>query len=251
MTLLIDIGNSRIKWTTVRRHKLTDLQSAPRPDSADFADFAAQHWATMTAPKKIVIANVAGVEIAETVSAWMQTHWRRRPHFVTAEPGAHGVTNGYCIPERLGIDRWAALVAARKHWRTTVCIVGAGTAITLDVLSADGKHLGGLIMPGIELMRRSLLERSEGIRAATVSPAHGDITLLARDTLSGVDGGTLYAAVAAIDRVTHDVASELHVTLTRVITGGDAEQLLPLLHGQYHHVPDLVLQGLAIIAEAV
>src|SRR3569832_603245 len=131
------------------------------------------------------------------------------------------------------------------------CIVDAGTAITLDDLSTDGHHLGGLIMPGIELMRRSLLERSEGIRAATASPERGDITLLARDTQSGVDGGTLYAAVAAIDRVMQDVGTELGETLTRVITGGDAERLLTLLHGQYHHVPDLVLHGLAIIAEAV
>lgn len=251
MTLLIDIGNSRIKWTSVRRHKRAALQSAPRPDSATFADFAAEYWAGMNAPKKIVVANVAGMEIAETINAWMQAHWQQYPQFITAERSAHGVTNGYCVAERLGVDRWAALVAARERWSTAVCFVDAGTAITLDVLSADGHHLGGLIMPGIELMRRSLLERSEGIRAATVSPEHGDITLLARDTQSGVDGGTLYAAVAAIDRVMQDVGAELDETLTRVITGGDAERLLPLLHGQYHHVPDLVLHGLAIIAEAV
>src|SRR3569832_1063651 len=251
MTLLVDIGNSRIKWASVRRHKRTDLQSAARPTNATFAAFAAEHWAASKAPKKILIANVAGADLAEAADAWMQAHWRRRPVFVTAEAFADAIAVGDAVGAALGVDRWAALVAARERWSTAVCIVDAGTAITLDVLSTDGHHLGGLIMPGIELMRRSLMERSEGIRAATASPERGDSTLLARDSQSGGDGGTLYAAGAAIDRVMQDVGTELGETLTRVITGGDAERLLTLLHGQYHHVPDLVLHGLAIIAEAV
>src|SRR3569833_1812736 len=148
MTLLVDIGNSRIKWARVRRHKRTDLQSAARPTNATFAAFAAEHWAAIKAFKKILIANVAGAaSVPASTRPWPWPD-RRRPVFVTAERSAHGVTNGYCIGERLGVDRWAALGAARERWSTAVCIVDAGTAITLDVLSTDGHHLGGLIMPG-------------------------------------------------------------------------------------------------------
>ena len=251
MTLLIDIGNSRIKWASMRRQRRGAIQSAARPEAAQWHAFAAEHWAQLTAPQKTVIANVAGTELAATITAWMQEHWQMQPHFVIAGAEAHGVRNGYCVPERLGVDRWAALLAARQRWRGAICIVDAGTAVTIDVLAADGQHLGGLIMPGVELMRRSLTERSEGIRVAAAAPAHGDITLLARDTHDGISGGTLYAAVAAVDRVTRDVAAELGEPLTLVISGGDAEKLLPLLAGAYHHAPELVVDGLAIIAEDI
>ena len=251
MILFLDIGNSRIKWATQGRHKRNMLHSAERPESEQWAAFADEHWSKLKPPKKIVIANVAGAAYAEAIKTWMEERWQVPPHFVVPEHAAFDVTNGYCVPERLGVDRWAALVGARKRWRGCVCIVDVGTAITIDVLAADGRHLGGLIMPGLDLMRQSLLERSEGIRLATASPAHGDINLLARDTQAGIDGGTLYAAVAAIDRVMNDVAAEMGTPLTRVITGGDAEKLLPLLAGTYHHKPELVMDGLAIIAEAV
>lgn len=249
MILLIDIGNSRIKWATHARGKRSAAQSAARPAPAEWPDFAAEAWATLDRPQQIVISNVADAELGAAVEDWTEAHWQLRPRFVVAAPAACGVTNGYNVPERLGADRWAALIAAHKYWRTPLCVVDAGTAVTIDVLAADGTHLGGLIIPGIELMRRSLLERSAGIRAATLAPSRGDIALLARDTRDGIDGGTLYGVVAAIDRITADIDAELGGGLERVLTGGDAEKLLPLLANTYHHRPELVLDGLAVIAE--
>lgn len=249
MILLIDIGNSRVKWASLQRGKRATGHSAPRPLENEWEAFAAMAWGTLRAPKKILVCNVAGQNHAEALRAWTLQHWQVEPRFILAQAAACGVHNAYTVPERLGADRWAALIAARARWKTALCVVDAGTAITLDVIDADGAHLGGLILPGIEMMRRSLLERSEGIRLAADTPAPGDISLLARDTRDGIDGGTLYAAVAAIDRIIADTGAALNLSLTRVITGGDAETILPLLAGPYHHVPELVLDGLAVIAE--
>lgn len=249
MILLIDIGNSRVKWAGLQRGKRATGHSAPRPPENEWEAFAAMAWGTLRAPKKILVCNVAGQNHAEALRAWTLQHWQVEPRFILAQTAAYGVHNAYTVPERLGADRWVALIAARARWKTALCVVDAGTAITLDVIDADGAHLGGLILPGIEMMRRSLLERSEGIRLAADTPAPGDISLLARDTRDGIDGGTLYAAVAAIDRIIADTGAALNLSLTRVITGGDAETILPLLAGPYHHVPELVLDGLAVIAE--
>src|SRR3569833_2551741 len=94
MTLLVDIGNSRIKWASVRRHKRTDLQSAARPTNAPFAAFADEHWAAIKAPKKFLIANVAGADLAEAADAWMQARGRRRPGGGAAGRGARGGADG-------------------------------------------------------------------------------------------------------------------------------------------------------------
>ncbi|MEK7322484.1 MAG: type III pantothenate kinase [Pseudomonadota bacterium] len=249
MILLIDIGNSRIKWASLQRGKRAASHSASRPLENQWMAFAAEAWGKLRAPKKILVCNVAGATAAEALREWALQHWKIEPRFLTAQETACGVRNAYTVAERLGADRWAGLIAARARWQEPLCIVDAGTAITLDVLDADGVHLGGLILPGIEMMRRSLLERSEGIRLAADAPAGDGISLLARDTRDGVDGGTLYAAVAAIDRIVADTGAALGVTLTGVISGGDATSLLPLLAGPYHHVPELVLDGLAVIAK--
>ena len=250
MKLLIDIGNSRIKWATLVRGKLHPGGDAPRPaDENAVAACAAQLWEDVKKPKSVVVSNVAGLAFAASLGEWIEAYWEVQPHFVVSEQTAFGVTNAYTVPERLGPDRWAALIAARRRSDGAACIVDAGTAVTIDVLAADGAHQGGLIIPGLEMMRRALLERTQDIQPASAEPAHGNRALLARDTRDGVDGGTLYTLVAVIDRVTADVAAELGGEPARFLTGGNAADLLPLLAGDYHHVPELVLEGLAVIAE--
>lgn len=250
MILLIDIGNNRIKWAALTRGNLRPGGHTARPqDPGGFAACAAQLWEGLKKPKGIVISNVAGPAYADAVAAWLLERWQAQARFVIAERAAFGVTNAYTVPERLGPDRWAALIAARHRCEESACIVDAGTAVTIDVLAADGSHQGGLIIPGLHMMRRALLEHTQDILPATIAPSHGDITLLARDTRDGVDGGTLYTLVAVIDRVVADVGVELGNKPSRLLTGGDAPALLPLLAGEYRHVPELVLEGLAIIAE--
>ena len=157
---------------------------------------------------------------------------------------SYGVSNAYTSPERLGADRWATLVAAHHLYPGPSCVVDCGTAVTIDAVAGTGEHLGGLILPGLTMMRQALVENTQGIgRVAT-----GDVSLLARNTDDGVTAGTLYALVAALDRIVADVAAELDGEVALLLTGGDAGMLLPLLQDSWQHEPDLVLQGLAVIA---
>lgn len=250
MILLVDIGNSRIKWASLTKKRLEHSGNAPRSkDPGTLAADLEQAWRKVRKPRAVVVSSVAGSAYAEALSVWTTERWQLQPRFVTAEGKAFDVTNAYSKPERLGADRWAALIATRRQLGGAACIVDAGTAVTIDVISAQGVHQGGLIIPGLAMMRHALLEQTEELLPATETPVSGDISLLARDTRDGVNGGTLYALVAVIDRVVADVRTELGTDLTRIITGGDAETLLPLLAGNYHHHPDLVLEGLAVIAE--
>ena len=250
MILLVDIGNSRIKWASLIKKRLEHCGNAPRgKDPATLAADLDQAWQKVKKPRAVVVSNVAGDAFAEALSAWTTERWQQQPRFVTAESSAFEVTNAYSKPERLGADRWAELIAARRHIKGAACIVDAGTAVTIDVISAQGVHQGGLIIPGLAMMRHALLEKTEELLPATEEPVSGEVSLLARDTRDGVNGGTLYALVAVIDRVIADVHTELGTDLTHIITGGDTETLLPLLAGNYHHHPDLVLEGLAVIAE--
>ena len=243
MMLLVDAGNGGVKWGTLKRTRITTGETIAH--GGGFAATVGAAWSALEPPERVVVSNVAGAAFAEALSAWTREVWGVEAEFITAAAKRCGVVNAYREPEKLGADRWAALVAARAAVEGAVCVVDCGTAITLDALCADGRHLGGLILPGVALMRRSLLEGTEGIRDL----AGGEAGLLARDTAGAVNGGTLYTAVAVIDRVTADVAAELGVEMTRIITGGGAAELLPLLAGEYRHEPELVLRGVAAIAK--
>lgn len=245
---VVDAGNTFIKWASIEHDALKDTGRALRPED-QFQAFADEAWAAMPAPERVVVANVAGQSFGDKLAAWTDKTWQRRPEFVVAQRAACGVRNAYLEPHKLGVDRWAAMIAAQRLAQGAVCVVSCGTAITIDVLTGNGEHQGGLIVPGLSMMRRALLEGTQGIaQNLTPSGSGGQPALLARDTQGGVQGGTLYATVAVIDRVVADVGAELRTAMTCVITGGDATTLLPLLAGRYRHEPDLVLQGLAIIA---
>jgi type III pantothenate kinase len=128
-----------------------------------------------------------------------------------------------------------------------VCVIDCGTAITLDVVDAAGNHQGGLIVPGLDMMRRSLVKETAAI-GPLPAEAGGMQSLLSSNTIDGANCGIMHMAGALIDRVIGEAATGYGRSLEAVITGGDAERILPLLRHPPRYDRDLVLKGVAILA---
>lgn len=249
MILLVDIGNSRIKWARLSGGKPAEVDAVIR-DKTGIKRVLSKVWKDLDKVERVVVANVGGPKIAEQFKEWTENCWQVTPEFLLTRGNSYGVRNAYTKPETLGVDRWLALIAVRQHYRSAnsksaTCIVDCGSAITIDVLAADGKHLGGLIIPGLNTMSKLLVDNTAGIDGIVEEMEY---SLLASTTSTAVNAGALYASVAFIDRVGADLAATIKGSLKYVITGGDASKITPLLRDKYEHIPDLVLRGLARVA---
>lgn len=245
MKWVVDVGNSAIRWMPTDKSFSAQKAYWLQGDPAGTLD---KIWANIAEkPTHVLCSCVAGQGAREVIQDWCKQQWQLCPVFIHSPAKACGVENAYKIPGHLGTDRWAALVAARHTYKMPVCIVDCGTAITIDVLDEAGYHQGGLIFPGLNLMQTALLDRT-GIKLEETGA--GNTLLFARSTADALNGGGLYAVVAAVDRMVADVNSEMKAGLVNIITGGDADTLLPLLSGSYDFCPDLVLDGLVKISES-
>ncbi|MEO5574459.1 MAG: type III pantothenate kinase [Gammaproteobacteria bacterium] len=242
---LVDAGNTRVKWAWLREHNLQEPGSALHDSFFDLANSILMQGMR---PLRVVVSNVAGDEFAKKLVANVKHCWQLQPEFIVPCATAFGVTNAYTDAGKLGADRWATLIAAHHAKFGASCIVDCGTAITIDAITAAGKHLGGVILPGLACMQTALAGNTQGL-TYTISDRVANLTPLAQDTDSAISSGSLYAAIAAIDRIVADISTVLEIK-GNIITGGDAARLMPLLATHYHFEPNLVLQGLAVIARA-
>jgi type III pantothenate kinase len=127
-------------------------------------------------------------------------------------------------------------------------VVDAGTAVTVDGLAPDGTHLGGLIVPGLALARTSLDRRTGRIGSSEGDDGEPMRLDLANNTRGAVRGGARYQLIALLDRILVDLGERFTGEVQGVLTGGDAECLLPMLSTPYAYRPHLVLEGLAELA---
>jgi len=236
MMLLIDAGNSRIKWRLVGEN--VHASGACTHDAPN--DLAL----CLETPgiTRVLGCNVAGPVRGEALAAIIA---RRGLALEWISSGAQrcDVRNMYAHPARLGADRWAALIGARGYHRSRdVLVVMAGTATTLDILSADGRFTGGHILPGVELMRQAL---SHG--TAQLPPTGGRYRNHPRDTADAIMSGCLNAQVGAIERVFRRMDAPGCVCL---LSGGAADEIDPLLDIPFQRIENLVLDGLHRIARA-
>ncbi|MES1983203.1 MAG: type III pantothenate kinase [Pseudomonadota bacterium] len=234
--LLIDIGNSRIKWALAENGILLHR------GSADVSDWAAvqRAWADLPDPRKIVVSNVAGEEAAARLRA-ICAAWACPVEFITAEAQQCGVKNRYDEPTQLGSDRWAALIGAWHQVGTDCLVVNMGTATTVDALSAEGEFLGGLILPGVIMMRASL---SAG--TAQLSVVAGNWREFPRNTADAIAAGTIQATAGAI-RQQYELLCRPDALC--VLSGGAAESVGAHLNLPLLQLDDLVLRGLNIIGQ--
>ncbi len=162
-----------------------------------------------------------------------------------------GVRCAYADPSRLGIDRWIAVLAAHHLAAGAACVIDAGTAATFDAVDAQGRHLGGLIMPGPQLLAAALDRNTSNIGAtlaAAVAPSGLD--LLGKSTDAAVGNGAMLALAGALDRAVDAVETALAERSTVYLTGGDAPALRGWLETEVELRADLVLEGLALFSDA-
>lgn len=240
--LLIDIGNTRIKAALVEGGQPRML---PAVGTRDHAPFSAWSEAITTRPSRVLVSNVAGPEMAMHVVRYSRERWQMDPEFALPCRTRAGMSTRYQYPEKLGVDRWLAALAAYHEARGAVCVCDVGTALTIDVVTADGTHLGGLIAPGPDLLRTSLTRGTAQLESDGLSLVEGfadntrdAISLGCTDAL----GGLLQRVAARLDQ--HEPREDFHWYLT----GGAAPLIKALLPASAVHLPDLVLRGLAVLA---
>ena len=247
--LLVDVGNTRIKWARFDGRDIGRGHAAVH-SGWSAATYARRLFGTGPRPGRLWVTSVAGGRVNRTLA----TAARRAGvamTFVSVPRSGGGVRVGYLEPWRLGSDRFVAAVGAHALFpRSAVCVVGVGTAMTIDLIGADGRHRGGAMIPAPALMVETLFTRTHGIqRRARGGSRGGGTGLFARSTRQGVMQGARYAAAALIDRA----VAEARVLLSGrkplvVLTGGEAAAVRPLLKRGGVLVPDLVLQGLAVLS---
>ncbi|HEY6516795.1 MAG TPA: type III pantothenate kinase [Steroidobacteraceae bacterium] len=245
--LLIDIGNSRIKWAWLKGERLGKSQAADysgwRP-----RDFARRVIGSKLDVERILVSNVGGDDVGDALAAGARLAGAPKPERVSTQKRACGVTIAYTDPWRLGVDRLLAMIAAHRRFiGRPVCAVAVGTAMTIDLVGADGRHWGGAIIPAPTLMVESLLDGTSGIRrrAQGGGSGRGPALLFGRSTRAAVEQGARYAAAAAVDRAISEARAVVDQTPELVMTGGGAKSLRHLIYTASQLVPDLVLEGLA------
>ncbi len=241
--LLVDIGNSRIKWATDRNGSLT-RKGAIEHSQTEVQKALEEHWGGLNPPQRIFISNVASERVAERVSHYCLAKWAMTPRFVTVTSAACGVQNGYANPHQLGVDRWMALIAAWDRFRSAACVVDCGTALTIDALSHDGHHLGGLIAPGLGLMKKALCSGTHALKGSGSSRRR----VLADNTQDAIAAGSFFALTALIDSFVDKVQGKLSAPAHTILTGGAAPVLLPSLSIRAVLDTELILRGLAVVA---
>lgn len=238
MILVVDAGNSRLKWG------LHDGQGWVRQDAVDNADIVrlTHDWEKLTPPQSIVVCHVAGPQIKTALDKLLQ-RWQVAPHWVVAQARQCGVTNAYVDPTQLGADRWAALIGAHHLVKTACLVVNAGTAVTVDALTKEGMFLGGLILPGLDLMQAALSTGTAGVRAEK-----GRLEKFPANTADAVYSGALQAVAGAVERMLRELDQTGNEESTLVLSGGSAGELSLLLNRPVTLVDNLVLEGLVMIA---
>jgi type III pantothenate kinase len=247
--LLVDIGNTRIKWAVLEGGRIGRCRAATH------AGWSASTYARRLLRSALEVEHVWVSSVAApAVNRALASAARRAGvalTFVAVPRRGGGVRVGYLDPWRLGVDRFVAAVGAHALFpHAAVCVVGVGTAMTIDLIAADGRHRGGVIVPGPALMVETLFTRTHGIhrRAQGGSRAGGRAGLFARSTHAGVIQGARYAAAALIDRAVAEAAALLGRKPLVVLSGGGAGLVKPVLESRCTLVPDLVLRGLAVLA---
>jgi type III pantothenate kinase len=268
--LLIDAGNSRVKWALVPAdgsQSHTGVFAHGGPAAAARADEPA--WSTLPRPASAWLSNVAGEKLTQRLAALLDAHWPGLPcTTIRAREQQCGVTNGYTTPSALGSDRWAGLIGAHAAFPGEPLLIATfGTATTLEALRADGVFVGGLIAPGWSLMMRSLGEHTAQLPTLDAKAARGLLApgesvsphrpedapprggpFFATDTPRSLSAGCALAQAGLIERMWGELQEAWGVPVRLVVGGGALDEVTAALKVPHTRHDSLVLSGLALIA---
>jgi len=244
--LAIDVGNTRLKWAQY---------ASPQPGAALLAhgavfletidNLADTDWKPLTPPGSMLGSIVAGEGVKRRVEEQMGELWDIPPRWVVSSAHAAGVTNGYEHPNRLGTDRWVALIGARHRVLAMdgeprpALVVMVGTAVTVDALDASGKFLGGLILPGFGLMLRALEMGTAGLKAPT-----GEVVDFPTNTSDALMSGGAHSIAGAIERMHRRLLDKTGQEPVLLMSGGAAVKLAPITDLKFDTVDPLIFEGL-------
>jgi type III pantothenate kinase len=246
MVLLIDIGNTRIKWARLVQGRIGEQSAAAHTDwTRD--DFIQQVLSSGPRAERVFIGNVSGQRMADLARAAIVHAWQIEPRFVHSPAAQAGIRNAYPEPAKLGVDRWLAMLGARAIEPRPLCVVSVGTAMTIDGLDASGQHLGGVIVPGPELMVSSLLKNTSDIAQRAAGGQARD-ELFADNTLGAIQQGAVQALAALVERALDTLRKQLGQPPVLLLTGGGSARVQAAIHSPGREIPDLVLRGLAVVA---
>lgn len=232
--LLLDAGNTSVKW------KLGSSGELNRCDAADISELELWMQKHISEINSLALSSVLGEEWNATlrsicselgVSIWA----------ASSESENLGLKCGYHEPSNLGVDRWLAMLALWQRQRSGFLLVDMGTAITLDAVDDMGRHLGGYILPGLELQRHALMDTSESIRTLVTEEPEFKFGL-GLDTSEAIDRGIFISVEAMVEKVMNNTGLSGDQI---VIIGGDARWFIENTEIDNQNL-DLVLQGLAI-----
>lgn len=238
--LALDAGNTRIKWGLHSGGQWVLRGATPTAEAARLG----RDWPALPEGTIARASNVAGLEVQQALYSACDRHGLLLS-LIASKASQLGVTSEYRDPGQLGTDRWAALVAAHAATKGHQLVVNAGPALTVDALAGDGRFLGGLIVPGPALMRRSL-----GAGTAGLKLTEGHFDPLPRSTPDAITTGSVQAGVGAIERMIAAMAEAGTPVGTILLSGGAAGELLPHLPMPVTLNDNLVLDGVVLIARA-
>jgi type III pantothenate kinase len=242
MLLLIDAGNTRVKWALAHE----DAESGAWQASGALFHAELDALAIILAkhqPRRAWVSNVAGASIRSQLEALLRASGMpsESVHWFRSQAQCAGVMNGYRDPTQLGCDRFASLIGARALFpEQALLVITAGTATTIDALDASGRFFGGMILPGLGTMAQSLA-------LSTAQLPHVDarvsVSCFADNTLDAIVGGCVQAQLGAIMQARAQLPEA-----SCVLSGGAAEYLLPYVPAPVQQVEQLVLRGLHVAA---
>lgn len=246
--LALDVGNTRLKWA---HYDAPHAGARVLAQGAEFLEnidkLADGAWKALPAPERMLGCIVAGDAIKRRVQEQMEL-WDVVPQWVVSSNAEAGLSNGYDHPSRLGSDRWVAMIGAWHRMRALgparpLVVVMVGTAVTVEAIDANGRFLGGLILPGHGIMLRALESGTAGLHVPT-----GEVRDFPTNTSDALTSGGTYAIAGAVARMTQHLQQHCQAEPMCIMTGGAGWKMAPHMSVPVDLVDNLLFDGLLEIA---